>query len=358
MEINLHRKNTLIYIAVWIVYFILLTWFFLIFHDFQKSIFKSIIIVCVHAIVFYLNLKVLLPKFLEKKQYILYFIFVIGLIALVIIFFNSFDRLVGVEEISERMRRSGSPHGRGQGRMYLKQLAFNRMILNGIIVVAILFISTIYRNITEARRREQNEISLKTKILEAETMFLKSQMNPHFLFNTLNNIYSLSIAKSEKTAEAIHRLSEMLRYVLYESNEKFVSLEKEIKYIQSYIQLQLLKDEEIKSVNIEIGNIEKNLKIAPMLLIPFIENSFKHSNIENIEKGWIEINIKTISEQLIFSIENSIPEMTQSKDKTTGVGLKNTKRRLELLYPDRNMLNIIDSDKKFSVQLKIDLYEN
>lgn len=358
MELKQHKINILVHIAVWIVYLVLLTWFFLNFHDLQGSLFRSVVIVGIHAIVFYLNLLVLMPKFLEKKQYILYFIFVIGLVALVVLFFNAFDRMTGVEELSDKFRRQGPPHRRGHGRIFLRHFEFGKMIINGIIVVGVLFISTVYRNISESRRREKNEIALKNKILEAETMFLKSQMNPHFLFNTLNNIYSLSIAKSEKTPDAIHRLSEMLRYVLYESNEKYVNLEKELKYIQSYIQLQLLKDEEIKNVNIEIKNIDKDLKIAPMILIPFVENSFKHSKIEDVEKGWIDLKIETDNKQLIFSVDNSIPSISLSKDAGKGVGLKNTKRRLELIYPGRYSLNIIDTEKRFSVQLKLYLDEN
>ncbi len=359
MELKLHKRNNLIHVAVWFVYLIILTWFFLNFHDFRESISRSFIIVCVHAIVFYLNLKILLPKFLEKKHYALYFLFVIGLIALVIVFFNSFDSYFDYNEIRNNIRRhGGQAPGRGQARMFLKHFEFGRMVLNGIVVIAVLFISTIYRNVSEGRRREQNEVALKNKILEAETSLLKSQMNPHFLFNTLNNIYSLSLAKSDKTADSIHRLSDMLRYVLYESDEKFVRLEKELKYIQAYIQLQLLKDDEIRNVNIEIENIDKSLMIAPMILIPFVENSFKHSKIEDTEKGWIKIAIKTISNQLIFSIENSIPETALSKDKGSGVGLSNTKRRLALLYPGKHSLNIIDSEEKFAVQLKIYLDEN
>jgi len=359
MELYLHKRNHLIHIAVWIVYLVLLTWFFLNFNGFGESITKSLIFVCVHAIVFYLNLNVLLPKFLEKKHYALYFLLVIGLIALTIILFNTFERFVDYQEIRNTVKRHGRQGpGRGQVRMLAKQFELGRMVLNGIVVVAVLFISTIYRSIAEGRRREQNEIALQNKVLEAEKSFLKSQMNPHFLFNTLNNIYSLSLAKSDNTAESIHRLSEMLRYVLYESDEKNVRLEKEIKYIEAYIQLQLLRDDEIENVNLDIGNIDNSFMIAPMILIPFIENSFKHSKIEDTENGWINITIKTVSNKLIFTIENSIPAIIPSKDKSSGVGLTNTKRRLELLYPDKHTLNIIDSGEKYAVQLKIDLNEN
>lgn len=359
MELNLHKKSTLIHIGVWIVYLILLTWFFMNFHNLGDSVTKSIVIVSIHAIVFYLNLLVLLPVYLERKQYFLYFIFVLGIIVFVIALLDIIDKLFDIREIEEDIRmRGGPPRGRGQGRIFIRHFEYGRMIMNGIIVVVVLFISTIYRNISEGRKREQREAVLKNKILEAETSFLKSQMNPHFLFNTLNNIYSLSIVKSDRTADAIHRLSEMLRYVLYESDEKFVKLEKEIKYIKAYIELQLLKDEDIKNVSVEIDNIDNDLLIAPMILIPFVENSFKHSKIEDTEKGWIKINIRTASKQLTFSIENSIPEIKQSKDAGKGVGLSNTKRRLELLYPGKHTLNIIDTEDKFSVQLKINLDEN
>jgi hypothetical protein len=226
----------------------------------------------IHAIVFYLNLLVLLPVFLEKRQYFLYFVFIIGIIIVTIVLFDLFERSTDLTDLENNMRGRGrGPRGKGHGRSLMKHFEYGRMIMNGVVVIAVLFISTIYRNISEARRREKDEAVLKNKILEAEKSFLKSQMNPHFLFNTLNNIYSLSLAKSEKTPDAIFRLSEMLRYVLYESDDKFVLLASEIKYIKAYIQLQLLKDDQIKNVNLDIENYNSQLKIAPMILIPFIE---------------------------------------------------------------------------------------
>jgi len=161
--------------------------------------------------------------------------------------------------------------------------------------------------------------------------------------------------KSDRAPDAVHRLSEMLRYVIYDCNEEFVSLEHEINYIKSYIALQLLKDDEISNVNFEFSEINTKLKIAPMLLISFIENSFKHSKIEDLNNGWIDIKIRTKEEQLKLEIKNSIPDIEPSKDKQGGIGLDNVKRRLELIYPQKYNLNIEKTEKEYAVYLTIEL---
>ncbi len=176
--------------------------------------------------------------------------------------------------------------------------------------------------------KEQESALLKSEHLNW-LKFLKSQINPHFLFNTLNNIYTLSMLKSDQTPDMILKLSNMLRYILYECSDKDkVPIAKEVAYIRNYIDLQLLKDSEIKNIHFEEG-IKDNVAIAPMLLIPFIENSFKHSRIEDTEKGWINIKLSCNRKEIFFSCENSLPAVEYKKDKTGGIGIENARRRLE-----------------------------
>ena len=200
-------------------------------------------------------------------------------------------------------------------------------------------------------------MALENKILSAESQLLKSQLNPHFLFNSLNNIYSLSQVQSKKTPESILRLSQLLSYVLYESEVEKVRLEQEINYINSFVELSLLKDENCNNVEVDFSEVNQELMVAPLILISFIENCFKHSYYENSNDNWIRIKLKTEGRKLLFEAVNSIPEMPQKKDATGGIGLENVKKRLNLIYRNRHELNITNNGKTFDVQLEIELHE-
>jgi LytS/YehU family sensor histidine kinase len=158
--------------------------------------------------------------------------------------------------------------------------------------------------------------------------------------------------KSEKTPEMILKLSDMLRYILYDCQEEQVSLQKEIDYIRNYIDLQKLKDEHFKNIDIAIS-ADGHRKVAPMLLIPFIENAFKHGDVLLTEEGWIKIYLSTDRGQLQFSIQNSIPDREYTKDKSGGIGLENVKKRLDMLYKDAYELKIDQNEKVFRVDLNI-----
>lgn len=168
----------------------------------------------------------------------------------------------------------------------------------------------------------------------------------------------MSQLKSDKTPDAVHRLSEMLRYVIYECNDDFVKLKQEIKYIQSYIDLILLKDDSLQNVKYNFSGINPELKITPMILIPFIENSFKHSKFEDSEKSWINIELKTAGNQLNFKIENSVPSTDFTKDKVGGIGVANVKKRLLMLYEGKYSLNLKEENSVYSVELIMELYDN
>ena len=194
---------------------------------------------------------------------------------------------------------------------------------------------------------------MKSETLEAEMKFLKLQTNPHFLFNSLNNIYALAYTNSPKAPEMIMKLSEMLRYVLYESNEKKVPLSKEIDYIANFISFQLLKIEGEANITVDLDNVDANAEVEPMLFIPFIENSFKHSKIENTEKGWVNIRLSSQDNRIELVVSNSKPPGDFAKDKTGGIGLANVKKRLQLLYPGKHELAVEEKEQSFDVHLII-----
>ena len=207
-----------------------------------------------------------------------------------------------------------------------------------------------------ANKKEKEAIYLENEKLETELKFLKSQVNPHFLFNALNNIYSLSVMQAPQTSESVMQLSEILRYMVYDSNEASVLLKSEINYIENFVDLQLLKDSRGMNVELDLDQSAPNLKIAPLLFIPFVENAFKHSKIESLKDAFIKISLSVHDKEVRFQVANSKPKEGFTKDRVGGVGLANTKKRLALLYPNKQHgLIINDTEDLFKVDLKITL---
>jgi LytS/YehU family sensor histidine kinase len=192
--------------------------------------------------------------------------------------------------------------------------------------------------------------------VQSELNFLKSQINPHFLFNTLNSLYALTIKKSDKAPDIVIKLSEMMRYMLYECNEKYVPLEKELTYLKNYIELEKLRQP--TSIHIDfrvIGNTD-NLVVSPLIFISFLENAFKHGISSRIDYGFVKIQFLIQKEILEFTIENSKTEKIQLQMKNFGgIGLVNAKKRLEMIYPDQYSLDIIDLKDVYTVNLNINL---
>jgi len=185
-----------------------------------------------------------------------------------------------------------------------------------------------------------------------EIALLRSQVNPHFLFNTLNNIYSLVYNKSDEAPEAVMKLSSIMRYMLYDSNTDFVPVIKEIEYLNSFIELQQLRITQKGFVEIRVFGSMENRIIAPMLLIPFVENAFKHGD-KSYEPG-ITIILSLLPGKLTFTVENFIKKNNQvPTDESGGFGLENIKRRLGLLYPDKHELKIVSTEEKYKIELTI-----
>jgi len=182
--------------------------------------------------------------------------------------------------------------------------------------------------------------------------FLKTQINPHFFFNTLNNLYSLALNRSEQTPEVILKLSDLMSYMLYESNEAKVSLEKEINYLQNYLDLEKLRFGRRLTINFEIEGQMEGVSIPPMILILFVENCFKHGLKDNIDQVSIDIALKVKSGYLFFSIKNPVSAHIASTG-VSGIGLKNVKRRLDLLFKTNYDLNIVNDRQEYTVSLKM-----
>lgn len=202
-------------------------------------------------------------------------------------------------------------------------------------------------------QKERLEADLKAQKLESQLRFLRAQINPHFLFNALNNIYSMVFLQSEQAAPTILQLSEMMRYMLYESNETTVRLEKEVAFVQNFIRLQTLKQGSLPTVQFDCPEINSRVSIPPLLLISFFENAFKYCDWDSeTGNGWIRSSLKIDPENIIFTLENTISP-SPKKEVFGGIGLKNTRQRLELLYPGKHHLTARTQNGIFRVEMQI-----
>ncbi len=204
---------------------------------------------------------------------------------------------------------------------------------------------------------ESKSQELRQEKLQAELNFLKGQIHPHFLFNTLNNLYALTLKKSESSPEVVLKLSELLSFMLYECNSRTVSLSKEIKLIENYIALEKIRYDDRLTVSYETeGNVSQS-EIPPMLLLPFVENAFKHGTSDSIDEVWVEIKVAIRNQTLSLSVRNSNGHDDQKEEfeYQKGIGLTNVRRRLELLYNGNYKLDTEDNSDTYSVLLEIEL---
>jgi LytS/YehU family sensor histidine kinase len=197
---------------------------------------------------------------------------------------------------------------------------------------------------------------LEKEKVKAELQLLKAQVHPHFLFNTLNNIYSVTQNTSPEASDMILRLSDLLRYILYECNKPEVSLTQELKIIKDYISLESIRYSKNLDIHIRFPENTDNLLIAPLLLVPLIENCFKHGTSKMLDQPWINIQADLKGNMLSIKLINGKPDHVESNGAHNGIGLSNVKKRLELLYPGKYDLKILPEDDLFVVALKIELH--
>ncbi|UII31446.1 histidine kinase [Fulvivirga ulvae] len=224
------------------------------------------------------------------------------------------------------------------------------MVFLGIIYMASIRLARIYY------LNAVQKIEHKAQRVEAELKLLKSQISPHFLFNTLNNIYGLAYLRDERAAEMISKLSKLLRYLLYDCDQEKVSLLKEKELIEHYLSIQLLKHEDPLNIDFYHAGITNGLRIAPMILINFIENCFKHSDLESNPQGWIKISLEVEDYELNFRTENTIKEdIEETQMHRTGIGLTNSLKLLEANYPGKHKIDIKKENHMYQLNLKMAL---
>jgi LytS/YehU family sensor histidine kinase len=288
---------------------------------------------------------------LLKNRTGLYFVAVIGITA-IIVFLNIYaDRLLNLPQLMDAaFHRHGPPKHRG-GRSHEWDIAMVAMI------ALVLGISTSITVIQKWQNDKQKHQEMEQDKISSELSFLKAQINPHFFFNTLNNIYALTLVNADTSRKAIHQLSRMMRYVLYDTENSTTQLSQEIAFVKDYISLMQLRLTDAVKIDFSSPAALKDMAIAPMIFLPFIENAFKHG-VSATQPSYIDIAIEKKNTIVGLTVSNTIiKEQSSNLEEASGIGLNNTKRRLDLLYPGKHTL-LIDEDNAeniYSVHLTLDL---
>ena len=337
---KLNYKRFLLHAGFWLSLVLLfLVIYGPVFNNFPWLFLSSMVMLPFTMVVVYTINYLLLPKFLKQKRYIS-----LGIIILLILILEPPLPRILV--------------------MILKEEAFNfknfmdyNMLPFYFETGLIIFIALSIKLFKERNREQDEKNQLEKKKLQAELTALKSQLNAHFLFNTLNNLYGLAKQKSDRAPTGILMLSEMLHFVLYECSPESYSLEKELDFINNYIELEKLRYGKRLRIEIEKELNHTDAQIAPLLLFPFVENSFKHGASKKANKVWIKIRIVSNRDQLLFEVENNryVDDSPNPENNGGGVGLENVQKRLDILYPGQHKLSIKSDDSSFSIFLTINL---
>jgi len=325
-------------LAFWLAYFTF--WIFVYYEaSLANAIVNASITVLIHGTASYFNIYFLFPNVLRQKQYILYIISVlltIGLsILLLAVAFYSADTI--------------SPDYKDE------LLHWDFLSSSGISVAYTLGITTSLKLVKQWYERERQTKELERLNMETELKYLKSQINPHFLFNSLNSLYALTLQKSDQAPELVLKLSDILRYVLYEGGERWVDIDKEINYIRSYLDLEKLRNGDRLEIHFNVSGNTFGKKIPPMLFLTFIENSFKHGISKKAAGGYVNISLDANTEKLNFSICNSKGAEKEQRlnGSSGGIGLQNVRKRLSLLYPNKHKILINDSGDTYCVHVEL-----
>lgn len=312
-------------------------------HGVKHYMIALILFGIINVSLFYINYLILIPQLIKtKKRYFLYilaFILLLGGSALI----KTVIAVLNPKEMLDYVKMED-----GKKTLPADYYFFVQLFLCGFFLVS----SCIIKFAADWFSSERIQRNLESERREMELQFLKSQLNPHFLFNSLNNIYSLAYQKSDKTADAIMKLSEIMRYMIYESNTPTVALSKEVDYLTSYIELQKIRFKDGAYIELTLNGEIDDQKIVPLMLISFVENAFKHGVVTDPAEP-VKINIIANQKILHFSVVNK--KNQQNKDAQGGVGLTNVERRLQLVYPDRYKLNVVNSATHYTCELMIDI---
>lgn len=341
------NHKILVHILFWFVYLLVITVLSATFYDkasFSEIFLQLSISLWIDVAATYFTAYYLLPKFLLKKRYF----------AFCLLMFISVIAFVLLQRVMQVYISWPLFYPESAKKVVFSDFNPAYSVVN---IYAVVFIVTSARLFKYWFVNQNRAYELEKQKIEAELKYLKSQVHPHFLFNTLNNLYALTLDKSELAPAVVLRLSDLLSYMLYDANERMVPLHKEIDLVDNYIELENLRRGGELNIDYKKEVDQPMIPVAPLLFIPFIENCFKHG-VWN-DAGMPEISIKLIIKdyQLYFEISNTVSPDPEGENisKGEGIGLKNVQRRLEILYPESHSLKIEEKDGKYIVILELEL---
>lgn len=330
-----------IHIGFWLLHFLLRINFAGYFYDFDNQrLLAELIFLPVRIAATYYTIYVLIYNYLLRKEFVKFFVFLIISVVLAV-----FANRILQFGIVFHYNLTEPKHG--ESFFNILQLIHSTIYIYPIVGIAAIIV--LIKNWFDEQRLRYE---LAKEKLEAELKLLKAQIHPHFLFNTINNIYSLALDKSDKTAGSLLKLSDLLSYMIYDSNVPEVQLEKEVEVLNDYIELEKIRYGNKLDFSFEIrGNLSFKT-IAPLLLLPITENCFKHGAGESVDKSYIKLSLIVDDKQITFSALNNIASQKKNQNEN-GIGLLNLKKRLELIYKENHELIIDENEKEFKVVLKI-----
>ncbi len=331
----------LLHTIFWIIVLFCYTYFFGYGTDNINYVFSfSLFLMPVTIGTTYTVIDLLIPKYLLKEKYFLFIVYCLytAIISAFLIIISLFYGLIFLSSLNV------------EGMAPLTRSPLFLFIAVYFVVFIGSAFSLVKHNYksTSTNQKLQNKIlETQLKLKEQELQYLKMQIHPHFLFNTLNTLYGFALKKSENTPEMILKLSNLLDYLLYQADKPMVVLQDEINHIRDYVDLEKMRFSDTLDISMNFESIDQKVQVAPMLLIPFVENSFKHGSIRN-QKLSIQMSMKFIEDEVHFLIKNSILKNQTEKE---GIGLANIKKRLSLLYKDKHELNITKNEHWHTVTL-------
>jgi sensor histidine kinase YesM len=338
--VKLQRYKTY-HFLFWILYAAFWSFTFVPGNNLFSAFGTSLLILLFHAVVAYFNNYYLIEKYLLKREYGTYLLSLLLSIALAFFPIVLIYYVVVLEDSSASQQ----------------VWSWRFFLINSFSIGLTVAITTSLKLLKDYYQKERRNKELLKLNNVSELKFLKGQINPHFLFNSLNNLYALSLKKSDSTPDFILKLSGLLRYVLYDSSEGKVGIDKEVEYLENYIDLERIRLSDRGVIELHKKGFFTGKLIEPMLMIPFVENAIKHG-INSIANGaWVKINLTLEDGVLHFTIENNKPkaENLPLKNQPGGIGIENTKRRLSILYPNSHELSIRENESTYFVSLKVKL---
>ncbi|MFA5327965.1 MAG: histidine kinase [Prolixibacteraceae bacterium] len=350
IDFNKKTERVISHLVFWMASY----FFFVVFYgrtsrDYQTTIIFVSLLFPLAIATTYLLIYYLIPRFLLQEQKALFFL----LLAYLIIVTGWLSELISLFifiNIANYQVDSTAP------------ITFDSISL----IIGLYFVNLVAVAIKQVKRAffmqqentnlEQKKLETELKLKEAELKLLRAQIHPHFLFNTLNNLYGLALEKSDLAPDLVLRISDLLDYMLYKCGQPLVGLKNELIHLQNYIRIEQIRYGPELKLEFNIQGDPDALEIAPMLLLPFVENAFKHGTSKQANNPFVRISAKVQNEELFFRIENSKTNDSEKEENyTRGIGLKNVRKRLELLYPEKYKLDILSDETIFKVNFEIKL---